>query len=416
MRIAFFRFSRRFVLPVLASLALAACSGSNTPPMGIDDDTTVSSIPPDTAADNSADYSAPVDPVQATSDSADYLDTPNLAGRNTDRQPSLDDAADTTSQSRDLDEPAERSALPKIDEEPVVEQQTIRQSNIPDDGVNMDQALGAEPVGLAEEQARDIAEGETSQPVVDGIGTDTLTERSREERTTKAVDFTDATSADQITLPSRRRNVAEETEVAMLPQTEDPTLDTAPPVEEMSSAEKSCRSDLERMGVRFEEMEPISDGRSCGIAHPIKVSGFQGGIQLKPAATLNCQMTRIFAKWVKNELVPTSRYRYFSGIKTIHQMSSYSCRKMNSRSNNPWSEHAKGNALDIGGFTLKNGKHIDVRKKSFFAFREKGLLKTVREDSCKYFNTVLGPGDAYHGDHFHFDLRYRKSGYRHCSL
>jgi hypothetical protein len=65
---------------------------------------------------------------------------------------------------------------------------------------------------------------------------------------------------------------------------------------------------------------------------------------------------------------------------------------------------------------LKSGKEIDVRKKGFFAFREKGLLKAVRADSCKYFNTVLGPGDAYHGNHFHFDLRYRKSGYRHCSL
>lgn len=137
---------------------------------------------------------------------------------------------------------------------------------------------------------------------------------------------------------------------------------------------------------------------------------------MKPAATLNCSMTKVFAKWVKNELVPSARYRYFSGVKSIHQMSSYSCRKMNSRSNNPWSEHARGNALDIGGFTLKNGKHIDVRKKSFFAFREKGLLKTVRSDSCKYFKTVLGPGDPYHGDHFHFDLRYRKSGRPYCSL
>jgi hypothetical protein len=283
----------------------------------------------------------------------------------------------------------------------------------------MDQALGVEqPTSLAQEQSRDIAEGQTTQPVVDGIGTDELTERQpKEVRQSRMVDFQDATTAEEITLPSRRRNVDQETQVAMLPRTADPTLEEQAPVfDRMSAAETTCRRNLQKMGVKFEELPPISKGRSCGISHPIKVSGFQGGIQLKPAATLNCQMTLIFAKWVKNELVPSSRYRYFSGIKSIHQLSSYSCRKMNSRSNNPWSEHAKGNALDIGGFTLRNGKEIDVRKKSFFAFREKGLLKTVREDSCKYFNTVLGPGDAYHGDHFHFDLRSRKSGYRHCSL
>ena len=395
MSIAFFRHSSRSILPVFLSIALTACSGQISPPESIDDETTVSAIEPiDTSDDATNPYPAT---ETAAQDSGDYLDTPNLANRESQPLPKIDE------------EP-----LPKIDEEP------IQQSTIPSDGVNMDSALGvAQPTSLAEEQANDIAEGQTTQPVVDGIGTDNLTERAprRVAAEQKHIDFRDATTADEIALPSRRRDVDEETQVAFIPRTSDPT-DEAPEDDftVLSSAERACRSELQRMGVKFQELPPISKGRSCGIAHPIKVSGFQGGIQLKPAATLNCQMTRIFAKWVKNELVPSARYRYFSGVKTIHQMSSYSCRKMNSRARNPWSEHAKGNALDIGGFTLKNNKHIDVRKKSFFAFREKGLLKTVREDSCKYFSTVLGPGDAYHGDHFHFDLRYRKTGYRHCSL
>jgi hypothetical protein len=388
---------RRSLLPVFLSLALSACSGPMTPPESIDDETTVSAIEPvQSTASDTATYAATENTTQDASASApaDYLDTPNLAGRNAEQQ--------------GMDE----QPMPKIDEEPV------QQSAIPQDGVNMDNALGVgQPVGLAEEQANDIAEGETDQPVVDGIGTEALTERQprRQPEQSRAIDFNDATQSNQVTLPSRRRDRESETEVAMLPRTSDP-LAEAPPAAAMSAADIACRKDLRRMGVRFEELEPIEGRGSCGIAHPIKVTGLQGNIQIKPAATLNCPMTRLLAKWVKNELVPSSRLRYFSGVQTIHQMSSYSCRKMNSRSNNPWSEHAKGNALDIGGFTLKNGKHIDVRKKSFFAFREKGLLKTVREDSCKYFNTVLGPGDAHHGDHFHFDLRPRKSGYRHCSL
>lgn len=394
MCIAFFRASRQLLLPAFMSLALAACSGPVSPPMGIDDETMVSSIPPGDSQNDTSTYVAPVDPIQTTDDNRQYLDTPNLA--------------DTDTSARTVEEP-----LPKIDEQAQIP------AEAPGDGVNIDQSLGVEqPTGLAEEQSRDIAEGQTTQPVVDGIGTDTLTERQpREIKQSRIVDFQDATAADEVTLPTRRRNADQETEVAFVPRAADPSEEQeAPLFTEMSAAERACRQDLEKMGVRFTELPAISKGRSCGIGHPIKVSGFQGGVQLKPAATLNCQMTRYFAKWVKNELVPSARYRYFSGIKSIQQMSSYSCRKMNSRSNNPWSEHAKGNALDIGGFTLKNGKHIDVRKKSFFAFREKGLLKTVREDSCKYFTTVLGPGDAYHGDHFHFDLRPRKSGYRHCSL
>ncbi len=58
---------------------------------------------------------------------------------------------------------------------------------------------------------------------------------------------------------------------------------------------------------------------------------------------------------------------------------------------------------------------VDIEKKGFFAFREKGLLKSVRGDSCKYFSTVLGPGsDADHALHFHFDLEPRRNGGTFC--
>lgn len=44
-------------------------------------------------------------------------------------------------------------------------------SAVPPEGVNMDAMLGVEPVvGLAQEQSREIAEGNTTQPVVAGIG------------------------------------------------------------------------------------------------------------------------------------------------------------------------------------------------------------------------------------------------------
>jgi hypothetical protein len=364
------------------------------PPADIDGATTVSSIEPRQKIEDN-NYSAPDDPASRTAESNDYLDTPNLA--------------DVDNQQ--VQQP-DNQPLPNIDEEPVVANQT----DIPDNGVNMDADLGAQPTSLAKEEAENIAEGNTEQPVVDGIGTETLKEvNPRAKPVDQGIPLDQAETADEITLPTRRREPEKETQVAFVPRFSDPSQ-VPESYGGLTASDRACRAELTKLGVRFRELPPISNGRSCGIPHPIEVSGFASGVTLRPAAKLNCNMTRTFAKWVKNELVPTARYRYFSGIKEIHQLSSYSCRKMNSRSRNPWSEHAKGNALDIGGFILKSGKEIDVRKKSFFAFREKGLLKTVRSDSCKYFSTVLGPGDAYHGDHFHFDMRYRKSGYRHCSL
>lgn len=181
----------------------------------------------------------------------------------------------------------------------------------------------------------------------------------------------------------------------------------------MPSSEVQCRRELKKLGVTYTNLQPIRDGGACGIDWPVRVSGLPGGIQMKPAATLNCQMTLAFATWTRRELTPTARTRFFSGVKTIHQGSSYSCRRI-AGSRTP-SEHSKGNALDVMRIELNNGRDIDVRKPGFFAFREKSLLNNVRSGGCDYFTTVLGPGYNYdHRDHFHFDLKGRRNGYVAC--
>lgn len=184
-----------------------------------------------------------------------------------------------------------------------------------------------------------------------------------------------------------------------------------PEVAVMPESEIACRKRLSRMGVSFVDLPRIDEGNGCGIDYPLKVSRLPGGVELKPAATLNCRMTEAFARWTDEELTPAARLRYFSGVATIHQGSSYACRTIGNRRGGKLSEHAKGNALDVMYLTLKNGKDIDVRKPGLFAFRQRGLLHSVRSDACSYFSTVLGPGyDRAHRDHFHFDLMARRGG------
>lgn len=180
----------------------------------------------------------------------------------------------------------------------------------------------------------------------------------------------------------------------------------------MPADEVACRDDLKRLGVTFRNLSPINDGGACRVDYPVQVSAI-GSVQMKPAATLSCRMAATFSRWTRNELVPSARWRYWSGVKTIHQGSSYSCRRI-ARTTTP-SEHSKGNALDVMRIELGSGKDIDVRKPGWFAFREKGFLNTVRADGCDYFTTVLGPGYNYdHRNHFHFDIKPRKGGYVAC--
>jgi hypothetical protein len=185
-----------------------------------------------------------------------------------------------------------------------------------------------------------------------------------------------------------------------------------PAVEPMPAEEIDCRKALKRLRVAYTDLPPIQGSGQCGIAHPVKVSAI-GGIEMKPAATLTCNMAATFATWTRNELVPAARWRYFSGVRAIHQGSSYSCR--NIAGERTLSEHGKGNALDVMSIELTNGDNIDVRKPGLFAFRTRGFLNTVRADGCQYFTTVLGPGYNYdHRNHFHFDIKNRRNGYRAC--
>lgn len=195
---------------------------------------------------------------------------------------------------------------------------------------------------------------------------------------------------------------------AAYPRMDAPALQSEP----MPTDQIDCRKELKRLGVAYTDLAPINDGGQCGIAHPVKVTAI-GNIAMKPAATLTCDMAASFATWTRKELVSSARWRYFSGVKAINQGSSYSCRKI--RGEGVLSEHGKGNALDIMSIELNNGDKIDVRKPGLFSFRQRGFLNTVRADGCQYFTTVLGPGYNYdHRNHFHFDIKNRKNGYRAC--
>ena len=186
----------------------------------------------------------------------------------------------------------------------------------------------------------------------------------------------------------------------------------APDTNYLPPEEIDCRRQLKRLKVEFTDLAPIHEGQ-CGIDHPVKVSAI-GSVGMKPAATLSCAMALTFAQWTRNELVPSARRRYFTGVRTIHQGSSYSCRKI-ADSRGVLSEHGKGNALDIMRIELNSGRDIDVKKPGLFAFRQRGFLNNVRADGCQYFNTVLGPGYNYdHRNHFHFDIKQRRNNYVAC--
>jgi len=134
---------------------------------------------------------------------------------------------------------------------------------------------------------------------------------------------------------------------------------------------------------------------------------------LAPSATLACPLVSALDRWVSEGVQPAALHWFGSPVTSIHQIGGYSCRGMVGGSG--VSEHSFGNALDIAGFTLANGRKITVKDGWHGKPEEQGFLHDVQLYACETFTTVLAPGyNVYHYDHIHVDLMHRRPGYRPC--
>ncbi len=88
------------------------------------------------------------------------------------------------------------------------------------------------------------------------------------------------------------------------------------------------------------------------------------------------------------------------------------CRPRNRVAGASPSEHSTGNALDLSGLVLQDGRIIRLTAPDAAT---RVLRDAIRQSACRRFRTVLGPGsDGAHQDHVHLDLRQRNRDHRIC--
>jgi hypothetical protein len=153
-----------------------------------------------------------------------------------------------------------------------------------------------------------------------------------------------------------------------------------------------------------EQPQPLP---SLGPAQGNSVAAF-GPVAVKPAATLACPIVSVLDRWLAESVQPAAMRWFGARVVEIKQISAYSCRGMNGNANAHISEHAFGNALDIAGFTLADGRHVSVQDGWKGTPEEQGFLHDVQASACQQFTTVLAPGsNVYHYNHIHVDLMRR---------
>ncbi|HET7714738.1 MAG TPA: extensin family protein [Bauldia sp.] len=167
----------------------------------------------------------------------------------------------------------------------------------------------------------------------------------------------------------------------------------------------SCSKALSTLGVTAVSVDPIRSG-SCGIPAPVEVAALGGGaVKLSMKAVINCDLASTLAAFMRDVVDPLAREKLGGSVTDIRVAAAYHCRTRNGVKGAKLSEHAKGNAIDISAFKV-NGNWIEVGGRNGLA--QSAFLREVRKAGCGPFTTVLGPGsDAYHSDHFHFDLAKR---------
>jgi Extensin-like protein C-terminus len=175
-----------------------------------------------------------------------------------------------------------------------------------------------------------------------------------------------------------------------------------------AQAENLCLSrGLVKPSAYIEPEPEISGPGICGMTHPFKVSALaDGALSVEKPVTIDCSMIPALEAWLADVVQPIAQARFGSSVTGIDAFGGYSCRSVDNISGARLSEHAFGNAIDIAGFRLVDGREVSiVRDWKRTDTQESTFLHEIHAGACQHFTTVLGPGaDVFHYNHFHLDL------------
>ncbi|WP_309394431.1 extensin-like domain-containing protein [Chelatococcus sambhunathii] len=161
-----------------------------------------------------------------------------------------------------------------------------------------------------------------------------------------------------------------------------------------------CYATLVRSDIPAEQSPRrlVRDG--CGYDDAVALSGESRAA----SPPMRCGLALAYAAWERHVVAPAALRRLGSPVVSIRTLGAFACRDI-AGSAGRRSQHATANAVDVAGFTLKDGRTVSVAG-DWKGDDTKGLfLREVRDGACGLFSAVLSPdSNAAHRDHLHLDL------------
>lgn len=166
-----------------------------------------------------------------------------------------------------------------------------------------------------------------------------------------------------------------------------------------------CRSFLERSDLAFTDLPPTGEGECRRDDRMVLAPEPKIGLVLRPArAQATCALDAGLALWLARGVQPAAARLLGSRLVAITHYGTNSCRRIGGGPAGTWSEHATGNAIDVSGFVLADGRSVTVRDDWRGTGPRARFLHAARDAACGTFGTVLSPDyNAAHADHFHLD-------------
>jgi hypothetical protein len=168
-----------------------------------------------------------------------------------------------------------------------------------------------------------------------------------------------------------------------------------------------CFGDLSREQVRYSPLPDRDFGSGCVVTGAVQLLDI--GVPVSGLKSMRCPLARSFIGWVRFAVAPAAKQILGSELVRIESFGTYSCRGIvggNAASEARLSEHGLGNAVDVGGFVLADGRKIRVEggwRSGDPAVR--AFFETIHRSACKRFRTVLSPDyNAAHYNHLHLDM------------
>jgi hypothetical protein len=182
---------------------------------------------------------------------------------------------------------------------------------------------------------------------------------------------------------------------------------------------QKCVADLTASGAEVEQPFHVEE-QGCvldGAVVLLSVMTVTGKVEIAGRPKMLCPFALRFSSWVQEVGAPIIAQDMGAPLTTIRTGTAFLCRNRVGAGESKVSEHARGNALDIVSFDLRDRRRIVIGDEASAPSATSKALRGLRTSACGYFTTVLGPGsNEAHKTHFHFDLGQhgKSASYRIC--